>query len=89
MTIRILLLLQIFPHFILMHPDWVGIMADEFLDFCFLFSRGYSFHPFLFAIYKDNHEFFASFISGSALLGSQFLFRFSGHNGQDKQEDFG
>jgi len=55
----ILILIYVFPHFILVQPNRIGVSWYEL--FCIhAVDRGWSLYPLLFAIDENGHAFFSS-----------------------------
>jgi hypothetical protein len=75
--IRVGELWQVFPHLVLMQPDWIAVSSDEFLGIKAVYQLG-SENTLLFAIQEDGHEHGALAGLFAPLRWREFVLR-SGH----------
>jgi hypothetical protein len=66
---------HIFPHFILMQPDWISISPDEVINIHSI-NGGRTLHSFLLTVNKNSHVFLLSSLSLGLFGRCQFAFGF-------------
>jgi len=72
MHLFLFILIDVFPHLVLVKPNWIGISSNEFISIHTLDCEG-SLDPLLLTIHEDGHELLLSLLLSGFLLWCKFL----------------